>query len=48
MFAGITPHTDSSRMTQIARNISDVSNGFFCRKGYLILAHCRNAYIRTG
>jgi transposase InsO family protein len=35
--AGITPHPDSSWMTQIARNITDVSNGFLCRKRYLIL-----------
>ncbi len=34
--AGITPHPDSSWMTQIARNIIDVSNGFLCRKRYLL------------
>jgi hypothetical protein len=33
--AGITPHPDSSAMTQIARNITDVSNGFLWRKRYL-------------
>ena len=35
--AGVTPQPDSSWMTQIARNITDVSNGFLCRKRYLIL-----------
>jgi hypothetical protein len=34
---GITHHPDSSWVTQIARNITDVSNGLFCRKRYLIL-----------
>ena len=35
--AGITPHPDNSWMTQIARNITDVNNGFLRGKRYLIL-----------
>src|SRR5713226_1818087 len=36
--AGITPHPDNSCMTQIARNISDVADGFLRGTRYLILA----------
>jgi transposase InsO family protein len=35
--AGITPHPDNSWMTQIARNITDVSDGFLRDKRYLLL-----------
>jgi hypothetical protein len=35
--AGITPHPDNSWMTQIARNITDVDDGFLRGKRYLIL-----------
>ena len=35
--AGITPHPDSSWMTQLARNVTDVDNGFLRGKRYLIL-----------
>ncbi len=35
--AGITPHPDSSWMTQIARNITDISDRFLRRTRYLIL-----------
>src|SRR5271170_3311681 len=35
--AGITPHPDNSWMTQIARNITDVSNGVLRDKRYLLL-----------
>jgi putative transposase len=35
--AGVTPHPDDSWMTQIARNITDVSSGFLRGTRYLIL-----------
>ena len=35
--AGITPHPDNSWMTQIARNIIDVNDGFLRDKRYLLL-----------
>jgi putative transposase len=35
--AGITPHPDNAWMMQIARNITDVGNGFLRGKRYLIL-----------
>jgi putative transposase len=35
--AGITPHPDNSWMTQIARNITAVSDGFLRDKRYLLL-----------
>jgi putative transposase len=35
--AGITPHPDNSWMTQIARNIIAVSDGFLRDKRYLLL-----------
>ena len=35
--AGITPHPDNRWMTQIARNVTDVSEGFLRDKQYLIL-----------
>jgi hypothetical protein len=35
--AGITPHPDNSWMTQIARNITDVSDGVLRDKRYLLL-----------
>jgi putative transposase len=35
--AGITPHPDNSWMAQIARNITDVNDGFLRGKRYLIL-----------
>jgi putative transposase len=35
--AGITPNPGNSRMTQIARNVTDVRDGFLCGKRYLIL-----------
>jgi putative transposase len=35
--AGITPHPDSSWMAQIARNITDVNEGFLRGGRYLIL-----------
>ena len=35
--AGITPHPDNSWMTQIARNITDVDDGFLRGTRYLIL-----------
>jgi putative transposase len=35
--AGITPHPDSRWMTQIARNLTDLNDGFLRGKSYLIL-----------
>ena len=35
--AGITPHPDSRWMTQIARNLTDLNDGFLRGKHYLIL-----------
>jgi putative transposase len=35
--AGITPHPDSRWMTQIARNLTDLDDGFLRGKRYLIL-----------
>jgi putative transposase len=35
--AGITPHPDSRWMTQIARNCTDLADGFLRGKRYLIL-----------
>jgi putative transposase len=35
--AGITPHPDNTWMMQIARNITDVDDGFLRGKRYLIL-----------
>jgi hypothetical protein len=35
--AGITPHPDSRRMTQIARNLTDIEGGFLRSTQYLIL-----------
>jgi putative transposase len=35
--AGITAHPDSRWMTQIARNVTDLNEGFLRRKRYLIL-----------
>jgi hypothetical protein len=35
--AGITPHQDNSWMSQVARNITDVNDGFPRDKRYLIL-----------
>jgi putative transposase len=35
--AGITAHPDNRWMTQIARNLTDVSDGFLCGKRFLIL-----------
>jgi putative transposase len=35
--AGLTPHPDSTWMTQVARNITDVGDGFLRGKRYLIL-----------
>jgi len=35
--AGITPHPHNPWMTQIARNITDVNDGFLRGKRYLIL-----------
>jgi putative transposase len=35
--AGITPHPDSRWMTQIARNLTDLNDGFLRGKRYLIL-----------
>lgn len=35
--AGVTPHPDSAWMTQVARNIMAVGEGFLCGKRYLIL-----------
>jgi transposase InsO family protein len=53
--AGITPHPDNSWMTQIARNITDVDEGFLRGKRYLILDRdakysdgFRNALVREG
>jgi len=53
--AGITPHPDNSWMTQIARNITDVSDGFLRGKRYLILDRdakytdaFRNILVREG
>jgi putative transposase len=34
--AGITPHPDSRWMTQIARNLTDLNDGFLRGKRYLI------------
>jgi putative transposase len=34
---GITPHPDSSWMTQVARNVTDVRDGFLRGKRYLLL-----------
>jgi hypothetical protein len=36
--AGITRHPDSRWMTQIARNLTDLNDGFLRGKRYLILA----------
>jgi transposase InsO family protein len=53
--AGITPHPDNRWMTQIARNVTDVKEGFLRGTGYLILdrdtkysAEYRNALVREG
>ena len=53
--AGITPHPDNPWMMQIARNITDVDEGFLRGKGYLILDRdakysdgFRNALVREG
>jgi putative transposase len=53
--AGITPHPDNSWMTQIARNITDVDDGFLRSKWYLILDRdakysdaFRNVLVREG
>jgi putative transposase len=35
--AGITPHPDSRWMTQIARSLTDLNDGFLRGKRYLIL-----------
>ena len=35
--AGTTPHPDNAWMTQVARNITDASNGFLRDKRYLLL-----------
>jgi putative transposase len=35
--AGITPHPENSWMTQIARNVTDIDNGFLRGKRHLIL-----------
>lgn len=35
--AGITAHPDNRWMTQIARNVTDLNNGFLCEKRHLIL-----------
>jgi len=35
--AGITPNPDNSWMTQVARNVTDVRDGFLCGKRYLLL-----------
>ena len=35
--AGITPHSDNRWMTQIARNLTDLNDGFLCGKRCLIL-----------
>jgi putative transposase len=35
--AGITPHPDNSWMTQIARNVTDMNEGFLRGKRYLLL-----------
>jgi hypothetical protein len=34
--AGITPHPDNSWMMQVARNITDVDDGFLRGNGYLL------------
>jgi hypothetical protein len=31
--AGVTPHPDNRWMTQIARNVTDVEEGFFAARG---------------
>jgi putative transposase len=53
--AGITPHPDDSWMTQIARNVTDVDDGFLRGKRYLILDRdakysdrFRNVLVREG
>jgi putative transposase len=53
--AGITPHPDNSWMAQIARNITDVNDGFLRGKRYLILDRdakytdeFRNVLVREG
>jgi putative transposase len=53
--AGITPHPDNSWMTQIARNITDMDNGFLRGKRYVILDRdakysdgFRNVLVREG
>jgi putative transposase len=53
--AGITRHPDNSWMTQIARNITDVGDGFLHGKRYLILDRdakhsngFRNILVREG
>jgi hypothetical protein len=53
--AGITPHPDNLWMTQIARNITDVDDGFLRGKQYLILDRdakysdeFRNVLVREG
>ena len=53
--AGITPHPDSRWMTQIARNLTDIEDGFLRRTQYLILdrdtkysAEFRAALVRDG
>jgi len=53
--AGITPHPDNSWMTQIARNVTDVGDGFLRGTRYLILDRdakyadgFRNVLVREG
>jgi transposase InsO family protein len=53
--AGITPHPDNSWMTQIARNVTDVGDGFLRGMRYLILDRdakyadgFRNVLVREG
>jgi putative transposase len=53
--AGITPHPDNSWMAQVARNVTDVSDGFLRGKRYLILDRdakytdeFRNVLVREG
>ena len=40
--AGITAHPDNQWMTQIARNLTDLNDGFLRDKRYLILDRIRN------
>jgi transposase InsO family protein len=53
--AGVTPHPDSRWMTQIARNLTDLNDGFLRGKRYLILDRdtkysdaFRNVLVREG